>query len=572
LALGALLFAFLVVGAVLVFVLGSGGDSGEGAEAAASAKLMPQDTFMFASFNPHLDQAKNFEVIDRAWGDNPAIQKGLAEMLDSMKTEGIDYKADIEPWLGDEIAFSMGANFLTALDGAVEDTFEQIEKGLSGELVQPSTADAEVPQAVIAVATKDQAASDKFLDKLRAETEKGGSVEETEYKGIKIVYQESEMAYATVDGFVVLTAGGLEVMQAVIDAQEGANLAELQSYKDVLARLPADQIGYSYMDMGVYMDTVLKAAGPELAELPTEMFDPDQLKSIKGMGMSVGMESNGLRVEFVVTYDKDALPANLFGTNENPNKAAGHVPASALFYVSGTGLGDAIQMVLDMVKAMPDQPPDFDEQLNMLTAMLGVSVDELIEMLSGEFALTVTHDPAGIAGDPSVPVGASFLIEAKDQEKFEKLINSVSNLLAMGAEMELPQETINDVEVTTLTDPYSESMIAGWGVGKGFFALGTSRELLEAAFGGSGSKLADDATYKAAIAPLPDKKSGLFYINVEKLLQVVVDAMDPWDRESFEQEGRAILEPIKAISVGSEPYDKGKDYATGTFFILIESE
>jgi hypothetical protein len=571
LAVGALLFALVVVGAVLFFVLGKGG-SGEGAAAAESAKMMPADTMMYASFNPRLDQAKNYEVIQKAWGDNPVIQKGLEELLASMDMGGMSWKNDIQPWLGDEIAFGLGPDFFMALGGAVDNTFAQIEQGLSGEAVTPSAPEmAEVPQFYAAIATQDQAASDKFLAKLRAEAEKDGAVfQETDYKGVQVVYQESELAYATVGDYVVLAAGGLEAMQAVIDAHEGVNLAESQAYKDVLAKLPADQVMYGFMDMGSYMEAMLEMAGPAMVEIPKELFDPDMLKAFKGAGFSLGFEPNGVRVDFAVTYDKAAIPEDMLNTRTSPNKTAGRLPSGTLLYISGIGLGDGVQMVLDAVKAMPDAPPDLDESLQMLTAFLGVSVDELVEMLSGEFALAVTHEPAGLGGDPSVPVGVSVLLEAKDEEKFEKLINSVATLAAMGGGLQLGEETINDVAIKTIPNPENGEMIAGMGVGQGYFAVGTSQVLLEAAFGG-GAKLADDAIYKAAIAPLPGKNSGIFFLNLGGLFDIIGEAMSPWERESFE-EARPILEPIKAISAAAEPYNKDKNSASGTLFILIESE
>lgn len=577
LAVGALLFALLVVAAVLVFVLGQG-DSEEGAAAAESAKLMPADTFMYVSFNPHLDEVKNFEVIEKAWGDNPLIQQALSEMLAEMAAEGVDYRTEIEPWLGNEIAFSMGSNFLAAMDTAIEGVFEEIADSLSGVPGQsPQVGAPPVPQFAIAIATTDKNASDKFLDKLRAETQQDGTTfQETEHGGVKIFYYEpqyewdSGMAYATVDDFIVLTTG-LEAMQALIDARDGDNLAENQNYKDVLDKLPADQISYGYLDAGAYMEAALQAAGPALAEIPSELFDPQQLQAIKGMGFSVGFEPNGLRVDFVSLFDKDALPESMLGMQASPNKAAGHVPASTLFYISGGGLGDALQMGLDMITAMPDVPPDFDEQMQRLTGMLGVSLDDLVEMLSGEFALAITHDPAGIGGDPSVPIGLSVLIEAREREKLETLLSQLSMLLGMGAEMQFPTQEISGVEVTTIPNPYGQGMIAGWGIGPDFCAFGTSQELLEAAFGGGGAKLADDATYKATTAPLPGETSGVFYMNLEKLFDVMAETMSPWERESFDQ-NRPLLAPIKAISAASEPYDKDKGWISGTLFVLIESE
>jgi hypothetical protein len=494
-----------------------------------------------------------------------------------MQEEGLDYKADIEPWLGDEIAFSIGSDFFAALDGSIDDTFAEIEGALSGETSPSPAAGAmpAVPEFTLAVATTKPDESDKFLDKLRAEADTTWT--DKEYKGVNIAYFEPESdeevgaAYATIGDFVVLTAGGLETMQEIIDVQDGDNLAGNQDYQNVLDKLPSDQIGYGYIDAGAYLESMMELAGPELAELPVDLFNPDQLEAVKGAGFSVGLESNGLRFDFVATYDKEALPEEMPGAQAGSGRSAGRVPASTLLYLSGSGLGSVIQMGLDAVQAMPDQPEDLDEQLEMMTAMLGVSVEEMIDMLSGEFAIAVTHNPAGIGGDPSIPVGASFLIEAKDVEKFQRLINSVSSLLSLGAEMEFPKETLNDVEVQTIPDPSSGNLMVGWGVGEGYFAIGTSTEMLEAAFGGGGEKLDATATYKAALEPLPEKTSGVFFVNLEGVLKIVVESMGERDRESFE-ETRPLLAPVKAISAAAEAVDKDKDSVSGTFFMLIENE
>jgi hypothetical protein len=467
------------------------------------------------------------------------------------------------------MAFSMGGDLAAFMQQNIDPTVLDVTKAPS-----------EIPEMFFAMATQDQAASDKFLDEMRAEIEKDGTpLQETEYQGIKIYHYEPEyegepgIAYATVEGYVVLAVGGVEPLKKTIDASQGqANLANNESYQDVLAELPKDQIGYGYVDMGAYMEAFMAAAESELAELPPELLNQGQLEGMKGFGFSFGLESNGMRMDFATVFDPEAFPEANMGTEASDNKALSHVPADTLLYLSGGGMGNALQGMLDVVRSMPDSPPDLDEQLQMLTGMLGVSMEELVEMLSGEFAIALTHDPAGIAGDPSMPIGISMLIEAEDQEKFQRVIRSLSSLIAMGGEMELPQETINGVEVTTLTDPYAGGMIVGWGVGDDFFALGSSQTLLEAAFGGGENVLADDPTFKTATAILPSKNTGYFYLNMVGLMDVAYEAMSPREQEEFDRTARPMIEPIRAMAGSSEPASREKGVATGTMFILIEGE
>ncbi len=590
LAIAALLVAVAAVVAI-VLAVGGGDETATGIESAASASVLPADTFMFISFNPNLDQAKNFEVIDQAWGDNPLIQQAMTELQKEMQAGDFDLQAEIGPWLGDEVSLAMGGDFMSSLFGSLsqstDEVFEDITESLeSGGDAAPSTPPMPeaLPEMFIVAATTDQAASDQFLAKLRSYGEKDGTViQESDYKGVQVVSADPQLeedmgwAYATIDNLVIFAAGqdGLAVMQKAIDAQQsGANLASSTNYQDVLDKLPADQVGYGYMDMGSYMDELLSAAGPELEEMPTELFDVNALKAFKGMGFSAGFEPNGLRVDVVVTYDKDALPENMMGLmNETPNKAVGHVPADTLLYYSASGLGDVVQMILDIAESDPSLAgPEFEQSLTMIEGFLGVSVQDLIEMLSGEFALAVVYDEAGLAGDPSTPIGLSLLIEAREFDKYEKMLGKLANLLKSFAEMDIPTKTLNDVETWILEDPYSGEMMVGWGVSQDFFSLATSESLLEMAFGGGGAKLADNGTYQAAAGPLPKDKGVMLYINLNQLMDIAYETMSPWEQEEYDETARDIFAPIKAISGASESFNRDKSFTTSTLFILIESE
>lgn len=573
LAVAALVLA-LGVGIVAAVVILGGDDTAEGAEPAQAANIMPEDTLVFASFNPHLDQAENYEVIKGVWGDNPIIQMGLAEMLSSMEKDGFSYKEVIEPWLGDEISFGMLGDLTGLMFLGVESSF-----GIPGQPSQTGEMP-EVPQFVVAIAIKDGGDPTELLNDLRARAEQEGTNwQETDYKDVRIVHSEADqegnpgLAYATINDFLVLAVGGLEPMQAVIDARDGTNLADIQEYQDALAKLPAGQIGYGYVDIGAYMDAFMQAAGSELAGVAPELIDPQQYEAFRSAGFSAGFEPNGLRVDFVTLYDKDALPDNVLGAQAISDGTANRVPASTLVFLAGSGLGDQVQNVLDAVKAMPGQPEDLDEQLQMMTALLGVSWEELIEMLSGDFGLAIAPDPAGIAGDPSVPIGVSFMLEAEggNADGFKDLVNSISALLTLSGEMELESKTISGVEVTMIPDPFSGEPVAGVGVGGGYFVIATSEELLEAAFSDGGDKLAGATTYQDALAPLPETRSGLFFMDLDGFLAFMQANMDPTERESFAQ-ASPVLEPIKSISAAAEPFDDSKDSMSGVLFFLIESE
>ena len=579
LAIGALVLALVVVGAVLAVTFFGKGDSGQGVTV-ESAKLMPPETLFFLSMNPDLPAAENFEVIRKAWGDIPEF----AEVVDDWPAalfkdaKGLDYQADIGSWLGDELAFGMTGDIAELFLAGVE----MSSSSISGDVPQLEDLP-ELPQFIIAAATTDTAASDKFLDKLRAETEGDGTTpQETEYKGIKIVHFEPDsgedygIAYATVDGFVVLTVGDLASIQAVIDAKDGDNLSGSDAYKKTVGALPEDSVLIGFVNAGpmaealsgsleqMYSELGLGVAG--LAELGTANIE--QVEAAQGVGFALGFDPQGIRFDFAYVYDKDALPETMLST-ANPNRALEHAPAGTLIYVSGVDVGGVLKQLLEFAQAQPGaEMEDFDESMQMMEAQLGLKLDDIYEALSGEFSLAVTQSTAGLMGDTSAPIGLLLQLENKSPETFEQLTNLVA-LALMGSDdgSELETIDVNGVSVTLLNDPLGRTWL-GWGLSDDFFALATSRELIETAFNG-GAKLGADATFKAATAPLPKENTGYFYLDVARTMEMVYQAMSRSDRASLD-EARPVLEPIKAIGGASEPMSRDKDIATGTLFILIE--
>jgi hypothetical protein len=568
----ALVLAFVVIGAVLMFVLGSGSED-EGVTAEA-AKLMPADTLLFFSMNPDFTEADNFDVIENAWGDVP----GFDDVVDDWpavlfeEAEDLDYEADIASWLGDEMAFGLGD--ISALLAA---GMEMSEDVMANPQQLPMGDMPELPAMILAIETTDTDASDAFLDKLRDEMT-DVDLQESEYKGVQIVYftpedeTDYDVAYATVDNYVVLAGGGLEAMQAVIDAKDGENLAGTESYKKVVDKLPSGSLGFGYANAGPLMETLMDsledAPNMGLSELGMmSTMGMDQLDAFQGGGFSFGFDPQGIRFDVVSVYDKDALPESAF-SQVVPNETLNHVPADTLIFLSSTGLGDGLKSILDMAASMPEMgAEDLEESMGMLEAQLGLKVDDIFNALSGEFSVALTRD-SGLLGDPSVPIGLLVQFENKDEDTFQQIMNLAGlAILSLGEGIEVDKSDIGDVTVTLVNGPDGAAMV-GWGLSDDFFALGTSQSLLETAFEG-GDTLADDETFKAATAPLPKKNSGYFYLNLADSLDLIYAMMSDYEKADFD-EARDVLGPIKAISAAGEPINREKDSSMSTFFILLE--
>jgi hypothetical protein len=571
LAAGVLVVALVVIAVVAFVVLGD--DSGQG-KTAESAVLMPADTWMFFSMQVDLPAAENFDVVRNAWQDVPEFGKVVENWPAALfeDAEEVDYEADIKPWLGNEVAFGMGGDLAALMQQSSDMSFE--DTGM------PSPS--QMPDVILAVATKDTAASDKFLSDKRSDMWDEDMVwQETDYKGVKVYYAESEavggVAYATIDDYVVLVSGGLDAMHAVIDAQDGTNLAQDEDYVKTLAELPADSLGFGYMNMGSMMEAWLAGMedmadlmGPESAAM-LGMMDEAQFKAFKGAAFSFGFYPKGIRFDFASTYDADALPESM-ATTTSPNKILEYAPADALFYMGSVDFGATLEQLMTMAESQAGMGmEDFDESLQMLESQMGLKLEDIYEAFSGEYSLVLTKDALGLMGDPSMPLGALVQVENKKEAVFKQL-TSLAGLALMGSGPDmLDTADVNGVEVTLVQGPTGEPMV-GWGLSDKFFAMGTNQDLLEYAFGGGDAKLADSDVFKEATELLPKKNTGYFYLNVAESMNMAYEFMSPYEQEEYDQEGRPVLEPIKVIAGASEPPSREKGSASGTFVILLEAE
>ncbi len=568
LAVASLLVAFTVIVTVFLVVTQAKSDATKEVSLASSASIVPFDTFTFVSFNPHLDQTDSFDVTKQAWTDTTLLKEALTEFQRLIKVENLDLAAEISPWMGNEMSFAIVGDIVSLVS-------KEVSWGKTALVISKA-----MPEMVVAISTQDRAASNQFLDQLGAGMdEKNTAFLETDYKDVKVFYTEPihegdwGVAYATFDDWVVLTTGGLETMKTIIDAsQEGPTLAENPDYAAVLERLPPDQVGYAYLDLDTYIQAGLAAAGPELEEIPIEALDSNDLRAFKKIGFSVDLEPNGVHVNMVMTFDQGTPLSEIVGTKSIPNSAANFVPDSTFFYCSTSGLDQIVQVGLDIVKSNPDLAmPNFDQSIELLEGILGIKVQDLLNMLSGEFALALNPGPSQVAEASSLPLGLSLLIEAKHYTEYEELLAKIAVMMKRFTDINVSAKFIDDAQAWTLEDPVTKGTLAAWGVDENFFILASAEELLKVAFGDRGAKLADDAIYQAVMDALPDTGGVFLYVDLNKFGGLVGQNMSPEEQEKNNQTDPDFVDSIKALGFVSEPLKPEKGAVSSELFVLIGS-
>ena len=554
LALGALLLALIACGGIafvmrdqLVTLL----PFLQQGEESRAAEIVPPDSFLFATFNPNLQQADNFDLLKRAWGDMPGVGDKLENWPAALfEDSDFDYEADIKPWLGPEAAVAItGMNLLSG-----------------GE-----------PSFLFAIATRDTGASDRFLDKVREQ--EGGTFQEETYQGVTLHVKQVEdktveqpFTYATFNHFVVLASDD-ETMKDAIDAWKGKkSLAQDDTFIKAQGSLPVERIGFAYVDYAQIIGLAKMAMISGMAGPSTPGMDQllSQAEAFQAVAFSLGFTPNGVRMDTVIVYDPAKLPEEALQAGPSSNKILDRAPANAILYIPGMNLGTSMQTGLDLLRQSdPSTAEELDSALQTLREQLGLDLEEeLFPLLDGEFALILFPDPQGLMGMPDVPLGVMLITEVSDEGKMTNVLGKLETIFAASGEVETRREQVGGRDVTFLYEPTGNPVL-GYAVADGFLILSTSADGMKTALEG-GEVLSQAALFKAATAPLPKPNGGYFFFNLQETMDTLEKTMEPADLEDFTQKVKPFLRPLKAVAAAGEPVSQGQEITTATLFFYIE--
>ena len=347
-ALGAVAIAGAATWAAVSF-FGSGPDA---------AEALPSSTLAFASVNldpsgeqkiealatlkkfPGLKDKLNFDTADD-------VRKHIFEEIQKEGgCVGVDYAADIEPWLGDRMA-------IAAVDAGETD-----------------------PSPVFVVQVTDQ-------DKAKAGLEKLAQCDTS----------TEESGYAFEDGWAVVAETQAIADNVVAQTKDGV-LADDDTYKQAI-----DEAG----DSGIVSMYAAPAAGERLvgyiekgaaespfgADLPTEM--TDQFKNFKGAAGVVRFRDGSLEME--VAGDFSAMSYGLDLTSAGTADVVSTLPQDTAFAVGMSLPKGWLQTMVDTVAPMVAPGETGDQLLAEIEQQTGLDLPEDVETLTGKsLALAVSGD------------------------------------------------------------------------------------------------------------------------------------------------------------------------------------
>ncbi|MFN6462150.1 MAG: DUF3352 domain-containing protein [Nostoc sp. DedVER02] len=235
------------------------------------------------------------------------------EELSKLKTSlfaksGIDYKQDVQPWLGNEITLA-----ISTLD------------------IDRDSENGQQPGYLLALATKQPEKSREFVELLFSKRAlSGATLAVEEYKGLKLISDNSQPEKDLLSGAVVgegfvLFANNPKVLKDAINNVQAPdlNLTSSPEYQKATKELPKGGLAVAFLNLPV----VAKWQGLELSE---QLYNSEII--------SLALNPKGLLAETTFLTSSEILTPS--APLSKPVGALQYVPASAGLAISGSNLSN----------------------------------------------------------------------------------------------------------------------------------------------------------------------------------------------------------------------------------------
>jgi hypothetical protein len=454
--------------------------------------LVPSDAALYAAYEVHPSGAQALALGNLLAAfpalATPALQGELVDSLidGALKGTGLSH-TDVLPWLGQEVAVSVGPGASTATT--------------SGQPVAAyiDTADDAETTAALNTARDSEAAS-------------GFTFTDQQYQGVAITQvtpagaSGGGGAYAIVDHVLVLAGSGA-YLEEIVDTAQGrhAALASAAGYAALVSQLPADRLATAYVDLPAVLSEVRSALGGSASELAPVL---DQLAPLEGAAASVEAVSGGLEIDWVAGIDGGRLTAaerQALTAPPDRNSTAADTPDGAALFVGVSGFPAVAAAVLgSLTQGLPAGAP-----LLLQGALAGVSGDAGVEI-----------DPSAGGG-----VGGALIVATSDPSTTGQFLDMGLPLLLGGASSAAPAVSHTTYRGTEFSEVQGSTATVAWTVTHGVAVIATGTGQMEAvldAIDGGGS-LAGTAGYAATAGAQP--ANAVVYVNPGQIMAAAGTAL-----------------------------------------------
>ena len=490
----------LVIAVLSVAAFAAAGCGNDEEAASGAVELVPADAIIYgeATLEPEGDQKEAIDsILSKFPGGGRAGEK-LKELIEKGLRDSdapITFKDDIEPWLGDEVAFFVS------------------DVGSTGD----------PQQAAGLIATDDEDAAREALEK-SAE----GELKTEDYNGVDFLTDDSDDAGAVFDGFLVL--GSPEGVKAAIDAsKDDAKLSDSENYKNAIEDAADDRLGFVYVDTPQFQ---------KIAEQSNGVAFPDSLKKFFEDPVVATLDADDDGVIFEASVSADL--AKTFGFLGEGSELLGELPADSWLAMAQTDFGNLLDYYVDAFAGVAGGRDAIEQQLRAAT---GLDLQKDVIDWMGDFGIFVR-------GASVSELDGALIVETKDEAASGRFIAALQRLARTQGE--------GEIEIGPLSAPGGGKgfTLRGQGVPKPIHVLQRDGRVVFA-YGDAaaadatdaGEKLGDDSDFTATRDSLGGDYDVSFYLQMQPIFDLVESTGAATDADW--QRAKPYLEPLSALVAGT---------------------
>jgi hypothetical protein len=503
-ALLGLVGAAVVVGYLLIFSTGTD----------RLARAVPDDAAAYATvyLQPTTGQKMNLSTL---LGHVPgfADAAGLDQKLHEISARflgqaGVDYEADVRPWIGNQLSIA----------------------------ARPGATLTDQPALLVLVDVKDRDSAAEAMQRIAAG--RGQTATESTHQGQPISVAD-DFTWALLDELLIV-AVDQPSLEAALDAEADrrSSLADDAAYVAAMRRLPADHLAAAYLDLAQLADTA--GVGEQVAGYST-------------VSAALIAEPNGLRLQGVAPFDAEAAPSAVrggFALASEPSSLASWMPAESEATAVLFGMRRAVETAEQGLAGEPgaQEITDALSQLRALAAFgLGIDLDDdLLPLFDAEAGLAVrdltTTAPAG-----------QLLLRPSDEGAAAAALDRMRDALgARGGQVS--EREAEGTTVTTIDLPQVISL--AWAMADGVIVAGLSHDDVAAALGAraSGDSVAASDRYRAAWDLAGDRGGNEAFVDIGAIVDASGDAL------GMTGDARDILLSIGALGLTVPAHDDTSEF------------
>lgn len=462
---------------------------------------------------------------------------------------GLDYRQDIQPWLGEEITLAV-----TTLD------------------IDRDSENGKQPGYLMALATKKPEKSREFVELLFSKRVlAGANLATEEYKGAKLLYDDAQpklepLASAVVDGFVLFANDPRVLRDAINNVQApDLNLTSSPQYQKATQQLPKGSLAVAFFNLPIL-------AQWQGLDLPEPTYDSQMF--------ALTLNPQGLLAETTFLAATEISPTS--APLSQPVGALQYIPTSAGLVISGShlsnlGESDLAKLWIQAKTAISGSGTDVISRLikpiQDIEKNWSINLEQdVFSWVQGEYALALIPH----AGQTTP--GWIFVTE-----KLETVPEGIARLDAIASSQGLNTNSLrlNEQKVTAWTDLIAntqktdtpehpsfsvEAKVKGIHTTLGNYEIFTSDlETINEVFTNRDNSFLKNRNFQNSIAAFPQPNQGYVYLDWNKS-QNLLERQLPI-LKLVEVVGKSFFEKLRSLTFSSYGSDTGT-LKGGIFFQL----